>query len=322
MSKYVPYTDEQITRANNTDIPSMLQSIGHKVKREGANWRWVSGHDSLMIKGNEWYRNSAQSGGGGAVNFCKQYLDMDFKQAMAFLLNGEHGRGFPEMAPEQERERNFELPAANKNMRRAFAYLTKERCLDPEIISHFAHAKKIYEDADYHNVVFVGHDEKGVARFACKRGTNSYAAPFRRDVGGSDKKYAFHHAGTSGKLYVFEAPVDMLSYISLHKQNWQNDSYIALGGVSPAALNHFLKQHSGVREVCLCLDNDRAGLEAVERIGKPLQEQGYDVSAYLPHYKDWNQQLQETKQVQTQTQTTEPGQTNAPALIMKGIDAT
>ena len=113
----------------------------------------------------------------------------------------------------------------------------------------------------------------------------------------------------------------MLSYISLHKQNWQADSYIALGGVSPAALHHFLKQNSGVREVCLCLDNDRAGLEAVERIGKPLQQQGYEVSAYLPHYKDWNLQLQETHRAQAQTQTAEPGQTNAPALVMKGIDA-
>ena len=35
MKKYIPYTDEQITRANNTDIPAMLQSIGHTVKRGG-----------------------------------------------------------------------------------------------------------------------------------------------------------------------------------------------------------------------------------------------------------------------------------------------
>jgi hypothetical protein len=318
MSKYIPYTDEQITRANNTDIPAMLQSIGHKLKKEGVNWRWVSGHDSLMIKGNEWYRNSVQSGGGGAVNFCKQYLDMDFKETMAFLLNGEHGKGFPEAAPEQERERRFELPPAHSNMRRAFAYLTKERCIDPEVVSHFAHAKKIFEDKEYHNVVFVGRDENGAARFACKRGTVTYAkTPFRRDVAGSDKRYGFGHTGTSGKLYVFEAPIDLLSYISLHKENWGNDSYIALGGVSPAALSHFLKQNSGIREVCFCLDNDRAGHEAVQRIGKPLQARGYEVSAYLPHCKDWNQQAQETKRAQTQIQTMEPGRSGAPALTMK-----
>jgi len=301
MKKYIPYTDEQITRANNTDIPAMLQSIGHTVKREGANWRWVSGHDSLMIKGNTWYRNSVQIGGGGTVNFCKQYLNMNFKEAMAFLLYGEQGRGFPQAVVEQKPERRFELPAANKNMRRVFAYLTKERCIDPEIVSHFVHAKAIYEDAKYHNVIFVGHDENGVARFACKRGTASYAASgFKRDVAGSDKRYGFSHAGKSGKLYVFEAPIDLLAYISLHKQNWQQESYLALGGVSDRTLLHFLEQHSNVSSVCLCLDNDRAGLEAIQRIGQALRENGYIVTAHVSHYKDWNQQLQETCRMRDQ----------------------
>ena len=111
--------------------------------------------------------------------------------------------------------------------------------------------------------------------------------------------------------------MDLLSYISLHKQNWQADSYIALGGVSPTALDHFLKQHNGIREVCLCLDNDRAGLEAVQRIGKQLQHQGYEVITRLPSCKDWNLQLQQTHRAQTQSQITEPVQTNAPALTMK-----
>ena len=321
MSGYVHYTDDQIARANNTDIPAMLQSIGHTVKKEGANWRWVSGHDSLMIKGCEWFHNSNQSGGGGAINFCKQYLDMDFKGAMAFLLHGEQGQGF-QMAAKKEPEpehRDFTLPNANPNMKRVFAYLTKERCLDPDIVSHFAHAKKIYEDAAHHNAVFVGHDEKGAARFACARGTVSFAATsFRRDVAGSDKRFGFNHAGTSGKLLCFEAPIDMLSYISLHKQNWQADSYIALGGVSDKALLHFLEQHQNINAVRLCLDHDPAGLEAIQRIGAKVQGMGYEVSAYISHFKDWNAQLQELRRPETQIQTTAPESVEVPALTMKG----
>ena len=42
-----------------------------------------------------------------------------------------------------------------ERMRRVFAYLTKQRFIDPQIISHFAHEHKIYEDGKYHNVVFV-----------------------------------------------------------------------------------------------------------------------------------------------------------------------
>jgi len=334
MSEYIPYTDDQKHRANHTDLVSMLESMGHKLKREGSNYRWVSGHDSVMIKGCEWYQNSRQMGG-KAIDFCKEFFDMDFQESMEFLLNGEQGMGFREANYSQkEYERQpFVLPAANPNMRRVFAYLTKERCIDPEIVSHFARAKTIYEDAEHHNAVFVGRDEKSEARFACKRGTLSFAqTSFRRDVAGSDKKYGFSHAGTGGKLLVFEAPIDMLSYISLYKngsaggnpiqsynigrelgaaaRRWQQDSYIALGGVSDRALLQFLKGHENINEVCLCLDNDRAGLEAIQRIGKAVQDKGYEVSAYVSHYKDWNEQL--CKQIRAA-----PEQTESPALTMK-----
>lgn len=315
MSGYIPYTDEQKHRANNTDLVSMLESMGHKLKREGREHRWVSGHDSVMIKGCEWYQNSEQTGG-KAIDFCKKFFDMDFQEAMQFLLDGEQAMGFREADyNQQEYERQpFVLPNANQSMRRVFAYLTKERCIDPEIVSHFAHAKTIYEDADYHNVVFVGRDEKGEARFASKRGTLSFAqTSFHRDVAGSDKRYGFSHAGTSGKLMVFEAPIDMLSYISLYKQNWQQDSYIALGGVSDRALLQFLNGHENISKVCLCLDNDRAGLDAIGRIGKAVQDMGYEVSAYVSHYKDWNEQLKQTNQVKEQA----PDQINTPALAIK-----
>lgn len=44
-------------------------------------------------------------------------------------------------------------------MRRIYAYLLKERHLDREVIQHFIHNKLIYEDAEYHNIVFVGLEE-------------------------------------------------------------------------------------------------------------------------------------------------------------------
>ena len=80
------------------------------------------------------------------------------------------------------------------------------------IITHFARAGTLYEDAKYHNAVFVGTDEHGVARHAQKRSTNSQGKSFKLNVAGSDARYSFHHPGTDGDLYVFEAPIDLLSY--------------------------------------------------------------------------------------------------------------
>ena len=91
---------------------------------------------------------------------------------------------------------------------------------------------------------------------------------------------------------MFEAPVDMLSYISLNPENWQDHSYVALCGVAPQAMLWMLEQHPQVDEISLCLDNDAAGIYAIERFTKKLQEAGYEnVSSLLPVYKDWNEQL-------------------------------
>ena len=49
-----------------------------------------------------------------------------------------------------------------------------------------------------------------------------------------------------------------------------------------------------IRQVALCLDRDRAGLQAEERIQKNLEGRGYrEVFPLFPSGKDWNEDLQE-----------------------------
>ena len=63
-------------------------------------------------------------------------------------------------------------------------------------------------------------------------------------------------------LFVFEAPIDLLSFICLYPQDWQTRSYLALGGVSGKALDRFLSERKDTQKVFLCLDSDTAGSEA------------------------------------------------------------
>ncbi len=82
---------------------------------------------------------------------------------------------------------------------------------------------------------------------------------FFLDVEGSDKAYYFRHIGTNDKVFVFEAPIDMLSYISMNKENWQENNYVCLGGVSFYSLENILNNNPDIKEVYLCLDNDKRG---------------------------------------------------------------
>ncbi len=138
----------------------------------------------------------------------------------------------------------------------------------------------------------MGFDENGIARHAHKRGTYSNAAGYRGNVEGSDPKYSFNHIGTSDTLYVFEAPIDMLSYISLHQRGWQQQSFVTLDGVAEHAMLQVLSHNNYLFNVVMCLDHDAAGIEATGRLVEILREKGYDrISCLQSAFKDWNEDL-------------------------------
>jgi hypothetical protein len=161
------------------------------------------------------------------------------------------------------------------------------------------HQKLIYESKIYHNIVFVGTNENGVAKHAHKRSTSSNSG-WRQNQAGSEAAFSFHQIGKSDVLYAVEAPIDMLSFISMYQKDWQKHSYVSLCGVSGEAIMHQLLVNENLREIVLCLDNDSAGRQATERISKALTGKGYGVSVLLPEGKDWNEVIinQNTREVQ------------------------
>lgn len=171
---------------------------------------------------------------------------------------------------------------------------TKQRFISSDIISHFAHEHKIYEDDKYHNVVFGGTDENGIPKQAAVRSTLSFGKTFRITVANSDTKYSFSHFGNDEKLFIFEAPIDMLSFITLYQNDWQQHSYIAMNGVYESAVLKALENHSDLHDVYLCTDNDEGGIEAAERLRNILHKHGYtDIFRIAPQQKDWNEQLKQ-----------------------------
>ena len=257
---YIHFTDQQKEQAAGVDLAAFLESRGEKLIRSGRDFRLTSDH-SVTIQGNRWYDHATQTGG-GPISFVRQFYDLDYPSAVNLLLGG-GGVACP-AAKERVREppKPFALPPANKNARRVFAYLVKHRHIAPEVVSHFVRAGVLYEDAEYHNAVFVGTDEQGIPRHAHKRSTNSFEKAFRINVEGSLPQYSFHCLGADGALFVFEAPIDLLSYLTLHPERWQEHSYVACCGTSFLPVEKMLDRMRWVEEVFLCLDNDVAKSEA------------------------------------------------------------
>ena len=283
------YTQEQIDRANRADIADFLRTQGETLERAGNEYRWKR-HDSLTVRENKWYRHS-QSKGGGPIDFVMEFYGRSFTEAVQ-LLTGELGEGKPEQTAPPPLS-DFRLPPRSPDPGQVKRYLTEARRIDEDVTGFFLSTGDIYEEATHHNAVFVGRDEDGVPRYAHQRGT---AGSFRLDVKGSDKAFNFCYRGEGEKLFVFEAPVDLLSFLCLFKKDWQKHSYLSLGGVGEKALVRFLSDRPSVKTIYLCLDSDEAGNEACSRIAK-LTPEGLTVHRLVPLFKDWNEVLQRRAEI-------------------------
>lgn len=286
-------------RTKKSSLQQFLHMRGEKLERAGREYKLIyydgSGkHDSITINGSAWFDHKNQVGG-GAIKFMRHFYGMDFQTAMNELLGRSVSsicRSPPKAEVKEEKPKEFKLPEKNSDMHRVYAYLIKQRFIAPEIITHFARQHTLYEDKEHHNAVFVGFDENGVPRQAHNRSTNSFGKTFRMTCEGSDTRYSFAHFGESEKLFVFEAPIDMLSYLTLYPQDWQKHSYIAMNGVYENAVLTALEHHSSLDEIILCTDNDEGGIDAVDRLTDILKEHGYEnISRIIPENKDFNEDL-------------------------------
>ena len=274
------YTQEQIDRANRVDLVQFLHSQGETVIKSGNEYRWKR-HDSLTVKGNKWFRHS-QSKGGYPIDFAMEFFSKTFPEAVFLLIREAPADNSTTAAPSEK----FRLPPRSRYIESAMVYL-RQRKIPEELIQEFYREGLIYEDVQRHNVVFVGKDESGIPRYAHCKGTED---TFRMDVLGSDKAHNFAYRSDGKSLFVFEAPIDLISFIALYPKNWKSRNYLSLGGIGAKSLEGFLSERSDMETIYICTDADKAGNDAVGRLLESIPEH-MTVVRLMPCAKDWNEVL-------------------------------
>lgn len=323
------FSKEAFAEAKKINLAEFLQHRGVELIKDGSDYR-LKEHDSLVISPDTglWCWNSRGKLGGDNIDYLVKIEHMTTHDAVVALLGGaidlpSYRSSFDHTPKKPKPKVPFSLPPPAADTRRVFAYLHKERKILPAIINHFIKTGDLYESEKYHDVVFVGRDENNVPRHAHKRSTitflpannnnrNKIASGKKKtnrwNVDRSDKRYGFSHVGQSDRVFVFEAPIDMLSYISLrvlksHDDSWKEDSYICLFGLADNRLKHFLSTHPNIRRIVFCLDNDMDGkLEdgAPHNHGQIAEDEyiniytarGYTARRHIPQRgKDFNDEL-------------------------------
>lgn len=307
------YTQEQYEKAEQTSIVDLLGKMGYSLQRVGNGRLRVKKMDSIEIsvERNCFYRHSHQEGG-GAVQLFMMLTGKNTQEAVQELCGED--LGFITIRQEKKvddkiEKKAFVLPTRAPHHRHVFAYLQKERKILPAIISEMMHQKKLYETVfenrgrEYYNCVFVGENAQGEAVHASTRFARSAQGKSWRIESGSDSLHPFSMTGNNDRLCIYESPIDALSGASLEalaQRDWQADHRLALHGLSQRPIETYLQEHSEIKHLVFCLDNDvesvlkgeeNHGQVATKQMREHFGEKGYSSEYLLTDYKDLNQAL-------------------------------
>ena len=294
-------TPEQIEKAKQMDLLTYLQSYepGNLKKISHDTW-CTKEHDSLKISNGKWHWFSRHIGGKTALDYLIKVKGISFVKAVEIITG--YAAVLPPVYTGIEKPiepKKLELPLYNEDICEVRRYL-KGRGISDTVIDFCHENKMLYEDAKYHNCVFLGYDGN-TPKYGAVRSTVS---DFKRDLTGSDKRFSFFIPAESdtGTVHLFESAIDLLSFASLEikvKRNWRRDDLLSLAGVYktdkkqdiPLALRTYLERHTGTKAVYLHLDNDEVGRMATKQITEALSSQ-YTVIDQPPQSgKDFNDYL-------------------------------
>ena len=289
MSKYIP--PELVEKAKQMDLLTYFKNYyPNELVRETKTQYCTKEHDSLKMSNGFWNWCSKGIGGKNAVDYLEKTQGIRFPESAEIVLNKMQIKT-PIFEEKQEKRecKKLILPEKNNEETKVKSYL-KSRGIDEEIIQKCIEKHLIYEEKYYHNVVFVGYDELGNAKYAGCRATNN--SNVKMDATGSNKMYSFKLESNekTDKIFIFEGAIDLLSYATLFKlygQNWEDKTMISLAGVYqpakvleqskiPVAIENYLKKHPEITKIYLCLDSDEAGRNATKAL-KIVMSDKYEI---------------------------------------------
>lgn len=300
---------DELRQARQCDLLTYLQAAQPQELVELRNGVYcLRSHDSLKISNGKWYWWSRGIGGRSALDYLIEVEGIPLVEAVQKVNAMEViEKSVPSIYVPSHKP--FVLPERNSNNDRVLQYL-QMRGIDREVIEMCIAFDTLYEDVR-HNCCFIGFDETRSPRYAMLRSSDPNRS-FLQEVAGSDKRYSFSlPPSESTKLYITESAIDALSLYVL--RDFAPDNYLSIAGANtprgnmlPLALEHYLSMHQQIESVCLCLDNDRAGIQAAKAIQARLPEQ-YRTELLPPKEgKDYNEQLMRMKGLHNHVVTRKP----------------
>ncbi|WP_367126896.1 PBECR4 domain-containing protein [Streptococcus suis] len=256
-------------QAKALSILEVAKSLGMEMERSSHKEYYWKEHDSFKINTvkNTWNWYSRTGKYGDTINLVQEIKGVSYKEAMTFLETG----NFPEATIVQEERKPFRytLSPYEKTFRKARSYLKEARGLSDETIDFFLE-KGVLAEASYRDkegytedvLVFKFLDRNHHIVGASLQGLSPF--PDRHEGKGYLKKIMYQSEGVAGlnvaigspkRLIVAEAPIDLMSYYELHKDELEDVYLVAMDGLKEGTLSRYamevLQERGAAKEVVL-----------------------------------------------------------------------
>ena len=326
--------------AKNMNILDVANSLGMNMLKSSRNEYYWDEHDSFKINTSKnmfrWYSKDI---GGDVIQMVQTLRGVSFKEAINYLNTGH----FEEAIVQEVTREPFKylLEKYETNFDNGRRYLKEVRGLSDETIDFFLKEKALalvnrkYQDGYSEQVlVFKYFDNNQNIIGGSLQGIE--ANKNRYEGKGYLKQIIYNSDGTAGvnvtvgekadRLIFFEAPIDMMSYYELNKNNLNNVKLISMDGLKESTVARYLTEHIITDEamkktldfsnavgymnfiikntdyfddnknsdvITLAVDNDNAGrnfIEKLEKIGLKFQT---ELPPQLENKEktDWNEVL-------------------------------
>lgn len=263
MNKYNPNRLKELAKQKN--ILDVASSLGLELKKVGRTYAWIE-HPSFKIDPDKntfsWYSKGNELRHQDVIKMVEVINNVSFKEALQYLIGTEAGIFDGSKVPKKEpfvyrvkEVRTFDY---------ARKYLKEERGLSDETIDFFLSkgimVQAIHKDFETGKtepmIVFKHIDIEGKIVGGARQGI-WYNKQLYPDTNGRLKKTLYNSEGTSGVIvdigdkshfskatpekpftvYVFEAPIDMMSYYELHRDKLFNCRLVAMNGLNKAIIS-------------------------------------------------------------------------------------
>lgn len=320
-SKNINITNDPASRARRVNITKIL-----KTKKRDGKILWADDDSIIFYRDQkaEWrFMDKKTSEKASIIDFCMKYFKMSLKEAIKYLLDNNTEEDKQKIKKDVKIDfKAYIEENKNPNNYGMYRYLYKVRGIDFNIFKKLENEgflyrnKRLYtEECDKYlgkdttctMFVYKNPFTQEITGLTERQNSDSlkmkkfwdedrkdwvYGKPFRKNFSGCE--WGFNYLiGEPKTIKIFEAPLDMLSYWTINKNNIKDTLLVALGGLNKKILINIL-EYKDIKEkletIYVNTDNDEAGESYYNWVLETYKDK-YTINREIPigGYKDWNE---------------------------------